>query len=218
MSSLELGGLSVLRAPQVSVFRIHPQGGDVMDSNDPELSELLALMGFPAPWAFDGLYVDKENEHVELRFSRSRGTRHHCAECGVMDQPRHDFLEKRLEHHRILGWRCFVAARVPRIRCGHCGAVRRAEVPWARRGSGFTRSFEAFQLRMREPAPVKSVSDLMGFGDDRLWLALDHCVPRAVALEGLSCARRIGIDEKSIEKGHKHMTAFMDFDAWRVIA
>ena len=174
-------------------------------------------MGFAAPWAFDGLYVNWEKEHIEIRFSCPRGARHHSTECGVVDQPTHDFGVQMWEHHRFLGWRCFIVARVPRTRCGHCGAVRCAEVPWSRRGSGFTRSFEAFQLRMCKLAPVKSVLDLMGFGDDRLWRVLDHYVTRAVGLEDLKGARRIGIDEKSIKKGHKYMTAFMDFDTWRTI-
>ena len=188
-----------------------------MDGDAIGLPEFLGLNGFAAPWKLDGMFFERELEHVELRFSCPRGTRHHCTECGVMDQPAHDFLDMVWEHDRFLGYRCFARVRVPRTRCGHCGAVRRAEVPWARPGCGFTLSFEALQLRMCRQAPVKSVSDLMGFGDDRLWRVIDHYVPRAVSLEDPSRVRRIGIDEKSIKKGHKYMTVFIDFDDCRVI-
>lgn len=64
----------------------------------------------------------------------------------------------------------------------------------------------------------ESVSDLMGFGDDRLRRVIVHYVPIAVSLGDLCRARRIGGDEKSINKGHKCMMVFMDFDACRVIA
>ena len=188
-----------------------------MDADAIGLSNLLELMGFSAPWTFDGLCVNEENEHVELRFSCPRGTRHRCTERGVVDQPTHDFRDRVREHDRFPGRRCFVRVRVPRIRCGHCGSVRSADVPWARRGSGFTRSFEALQLRMCDLTAVKSASDLMGFGDDRLWRVVDHYVPRAVSRENLSGVRRIGIDEKSIRKGRKHITVFPDFDACRVV-
>ena len=188
-----------------------------MDGDAIGLPELLGLMGFAAPWKFDGMFIDRELGHFELRFSCPRGTRHHCTECGVMDQPAHDFLDMVWEHERFLGYRCFIRARVPRTRCGHCGAVRRAEVPWARPDSGFTLQFEALQLHMCRQAPVKSVSDLMGLGDDRLRRVIAHYVPRAVSLEDLGRVRRIGIDEKSIKKGHKYMTVFMDWDACRVI-
>ena len=188
-----------------------------MDGNEIDLSGFLKLLGFPAPWKFDGLFVEEEKEHVEFRFSCPRGTRHHCPECGVVGQPTHDFRDRVWEHERFMGWRCFIRTRVPRIRCGHCGSLRAAEVPWARRGGGFTLSFEALQLQMCKFAPVKSVSDLMGFGDDRLRRVVDQYVPRAVSRENLQGVRRIGIDEKAIKKGHKYMTVFMDLDEFRVI-
>ena len=188
-----------------------------MDGDAIDLSKIPGLMGFPAPWKFDGLFIDEEREHCELRLSRPRGARHHCTVCGVVDQPTHDFRDLVWEHHRFPHWRCFVRARVPRIRCGHCRSVRSADVPRARPNSGFTLSFEALQLHMCKQAPIKSVSDLMGFGDDRLWRVIAHYVPIAVSLEDLSRVRRIGIDGKSIKKGHKCMTAFMDFDACRAI-
>ena len=188
-----------------------------MDVEEIGLPALLKLLGFPSPWEFDGMFINPELAHVELRFSCPRGTRHHCTECGVMDQPTHDFRDVVWEHHRFMGMRCFVRARVPRTRCGHCGEIRTAEIPWARPNNGFTLSFEALQLHMCKLAPVKSVSDLPGLGDDRLWRVIDHYVPLAVRREDLSGVRRIGVDEKSIKKGHKYMTVFLDFDACRVI-
>lgn len=163
-----------------------------MDGESLELSKILVLSGFPEPWTFDGLYLNEENERVELRFSCPRGTRHDCPNCGVVDQPTHDFRDRIWEHRRFLEFRCFVIARIPRIRCGHCGSVRLADVPWARRGSGFTRSFEAQLLRMCKFEPVKSVSDVLGLGNDRLWRVIDHYAPRAVARENLKAAKRIG--------------------------
>ena len=163
-----------------------------MDGNVIGLPEFLKLTGFHAPWEFDGIIVDEERERVELLFSCPRGTRHRCTECGVMDQPAHDFLDMAWEHERFLGYRCFVRARVPRTKCGHCGAVRRADVPWARPNSGFTLSFEALLLEMCKQAPVKRVSDRMGFGDDRLWRVIDHYVPKGFSLDDLSRARRKG--------------------------
>ena len=71
-----------------------------MGGNAIELSKILGLMGFPSPWEFDGLFIDEEREHYELRFSCPRGTRHHCAECGVVDQPAHDFHDLVWEHHQ----------------------------------------------------------------------------------------------------------------------
>ena len=127
-----------------------------MDVEEIGLPALLKLLGFPSPWEFDGMFVNPELAHVELRFSCPRGTRHHCTECGVMDQPTHDFRDVVWEHHRFFGMRCFVRARVPRTRCEHCGEIRTAEIPWARPNNGFTRSFEALQLHMCKLAPARA--------------------------------------------------------------
>ena len=61
---------------------------------------------------------------------------------------------------------------------------------------------------MCKQAPVKSVSDRMGFGDDRLWRVIDHYVSKGFSLEDLSRARRKGVEEKSIRKGREYMTVF----------
>ena len=127
-----------------------------MDGDAIRLSSLLRKMSFPAPWKFDGMFVNEERKHVELRFSCPRGTRHRCTECGGVDQPAHDFRDHCREHDRFMGWRCFMRARVPRIGRGHCGSVRSASVPRARPGSGFTLRFEALQLRMRKIAPARA--------------------------------------------------------------
>ena len=132
--------------------------------------------------------------NLRMDLLQGAGHAHHRTVCGVVDQPTHDFRDLVWEHHRFPHWRCFVRARVPRIRCGHCRSVRSADVPRARPNSGFTLSFEALQLHMCKQAPIKSVSDLMGFGDDRLWRVIAHYVPIAVSLEDLSRVRRIGID------------------------
>ena len=50
-----------------------------MDSDAIGLPDLLKLMGFPSPREFDGMFVDLEQGHVELRLSCPRGTRRHCA-------------------------------------------------------------------------------------------------------------------------------------------
>ena len=118
-----------------------------MDGDAIGMPELPGLMVFAAPWKFDGIFIERELGHFELRFSCPRGTRHHCTECGVMDQPAHDFLDMVREHERFLGYRCFVRARVPRTGRGHCGAVRRAEVPRARPDSGSRFSSRRFSFR-----------------------------------------------------------------------
>lgn len=48
-----------------------------MEGDAIRLQDFLKMMGVPAPWKFDGMFIDEEREHVDLRFTRPRGSRHH---------------------------------------------------------------------------------------------------------------------------------------------
>ena len=89
----------------------------------------------PLPWKIAMVEEDREREHIRVQVRYVRGSEFHCPERGVRDQPVHDARSKVREDLRQGRHRFFIAVQVPRIRCGHCGALRLAFVPRARRGA-----------------------------------------------------------------------------------
>ena len=178
------------------------------------LSELLDI---PAPWKAVKIEEDKVREHVRVLLRYDRGSRFHCPECGVVDQPVRDTRRKIWEDLRLGRHRLFLVALVPRIKCEHCGALCIADVPFARRRSGLTRRLEELMVTMCIDTPVKKVADWFGIGDDRLWRFLKRFVAAAKRRDDLSGVRRIGIDETSTHKRHKYITVVRDCDTGRVI-
>lgn len=58
-----------------------------------------------------------------------------------------------METHELLPVRAYTHVREPRIKCPEHG-VKTVDVPWARKGSGFTFSFEAMVTMLASEMPV----------------------------------------------------------------
>jgi len=113
--------------------------------------------------------------------------------------------------------RCWVEASLPRVWCPEHGR-RVAAVPWARRESRFTRSFEDTVAWLAARMSRTAVTRLMRI----TWRSVTRIVERVVTelrsrtnlLEDLEV---IGIDEISYKKGHKYLTIVVDHRRNRLI-
>ena len=95
-------------------------------------------LGLTPPWQlFDQhLDMDVSPNELHLRVGTERGESFPCPKC---QQPcsAHDYQEKQWRHLNFFQHHCYFAAKVPRINCPEHG-VHLLDVPWARKGSGFT--------------------------------------------------------------------------------
>ena len=105
-----------------------------------------------------------------------------------------------------------------RVKCPAHG-VHVAEVPWARHGSWFTRSFEDQVSWLCVHCNRTAVSHLMRID----WKSVGPICKRVYedldkeAGNRFDNLVRIGVDETSYKKGHKYMTVVLDHDSGRVI-
>lgn len=129
----------------------------------------------------------------------------------------YDTIDKTWRHLNFFQHKCYLHARVPRVRIGEHKVVM-VDVPWARRNSGFTLLFEAYSmLLIEEEMPVSSVARTVKETSPRIWRVFNHWVSQAVAKIDLSKVRRIGVDETSKRKGHDYITQFVDLDERKTI-
>lgn len=70
---------------------------------------------------------------------------------------------------------------------------------------------------MAQHMPVKTVADLIGEHDTRIWRVLDYYVQEARLNEDLSQIDSVGVDETSRAKGHNYISVFVDLDSSKVI-
>jgi transposase len=65
--------------------------------------------------------------------------------------------------------------------------------------------------------PVKSIADLFGVTDKRLWRILEHYVEEDLGKQDLSEITKIGIDETAAKRGHNYISLFVDLDERKVV-
>ena len=132
--------------------------------------------------------------------------------CGAYDTD-----ERSWQHLNFFEHKCYIHARVPRIKSS-TGEVVTVAVPWARSGSGFTLMFEAYAMLLIEyEMPVSKVATSLRVVANRLWRMFNYWVTDAVQADSLEGITRVGIDETSSKKGHNYVTVCADLAEKRVV-
>ena len=107
-------------------------------------------------------------------------------------------------------------AEVPRVKHAD-GSVEEVAVPWAERFSRLTRLMEAFVIRVLQAArSVSEAAGLLGLGWDQVNGVMKRAVRRGLERREAQPMRYLGIDEKSIARGHTCATVLTDLEGSRV--
>ena len=146
------------------------------DNND--LFQL--ALGITSPWFVAASNFDGVKKRLDIGVDFKAGSRFACPDCNADGCPVHDTAEKMWRHLDFFQHQAFLTARVPRISCTKCG-VKQINVPWARKGSGFSLLFEALAMTLVAHMPVAAAARLVGEHDTRLWRIVFHYVKAAVA-------------------------------------
>lgn len=168
-----------------------------------------------APWHVSGISFKevgnggKKELHIEIGYEQGYvfGT----------NSKVHDTLPRTWRHLNFFQHECYLHCKVPRLKTAD-GKVKLVEVPWARKGSGFTLLFEAFSMALIEgEMPVNKAADLVGEYPQRLWNIFNYWIQLAYQADKQDEVRQIGIDETSVRKGHDYVTVAADLNTRRVI-
>lgn len=131
-------------------------------------------LGLESPWQireirFETLVSDNRELHIYLDFERGYKFTSRTGEQTVAC----DTEEKQWQHLNFFQHRCYLHARVPRLKDAE-GKAYRIEVPWARSGSGFTLLFEAYAMLLIESEmPVCRVAENLSVTQPRIWRVFD---------------------------------------------
>jgi len=173
-------------------------------------------LGLEEPWYVGRVTFDEQARRLDVHLAFHRGGRFECPECGWGGCPAYDTSEKEWRHLNFFQHEAYLHAPLPRVECWRCG-VKQVRVPWARPGSGFTLLFEAWVLALVKQMPVRSVAQLVGETDHRLWRMLDHYVSEARSKADFSEVRHVGVDETASRRGHDYVSFFVDLERSRLL-
>jgi hypothetical protein len=170
-------------------------------------------LGLQPPWEVAALDFDLGKRRLDIRVDFQKGSFFPCPVCGKPSKA-HDTEERTWRHLDFFQHAAYLTARVPRCDCDEHG-IKTVDVPWARKGSGFTLMFEGLIMILVREMTVNAIARLVG-GATRIWRVLDHHVDRARAKQ-FSKVQTITIDEKSYRQGHRCVTFVMDLDLRRLL-
>ena len=179
-----------------------------------DTSLMQQALGLTPPWTVSR--TDFEAQRLDIQIDFVPGSRFACPSCGAADCPAHDTERMSWRHLNFFQHQAYLNARVPRVRCVHCG-VRKIGVPWARPGSGFTLLFEAMVMTMVRAMPVKAVARMVGEHDTRLWRVVHHYVDQARQNTDAAGVTDLAIDETAAGRGQDYITLFVDIGQARVL-
>lgn len=181
--------------------------------------ELFSMaLGLQHPWKLNNVdFIEEDGQKVlriDIGFEKGAKFSH---PDGEEPCPVHDTMERRWRHLNFFEHTCYIHCKVPRVICSD-GKVKQVDVPWARKGSGFTMLFEAYSMMLIEyEMPVNRVGKAMREYPNRIWTIFDHWVGQAYEKADHSKITQLGVDETSSRKGHSYITIGVDMDERRVI-
>lgn len=175
------------------------------------------LLGIEPPWEITDVTLDAKAETITVRVELKPGARLPCPQCGRSDCAIRDRRERTWRHLDTCQFKTLIVAPLPRTECRGCGQVKTVSPPWAQRHSRFTMLFERFAVDALLEMSVTGACRLLRISWDEAAGIIARAVRRGLDRRDLSGLRRIGIDEKSVLKGHHYVTVVYDLDTSKVI-
>lgn len=173
-------------------------------------------LGLQPPWQVDHCSFAVEPGRLDIYLDFPKGAVFACPVCGVASCKAYDTEALTWRHLNFFQHQTYLHARTPRVDCSLCG-IHRVAVPWARPGSDFTLLFEAFALQLAKVMPVRSMAQLVGEHDTRIWRIVNHYVDLARSKADHSAVTQVGIDETAVRRGHDYVSLFVDLKERRVL-
>lgn len=125
----------------------------------------------------------------------------------------HSYYVKKWRHLSLFQYPCFIQARLPVFIDKRTNKTSVIDVPWARKGSGFTLLFEEEILDLlRLCNCVKTTATFFNLYPQRVQTVYDAYTKDAYEQREPQVAKKVGVDETSTKKGHDYITLFTDLE------
>ena len=177
------------------------------------------ILGLTPPWRVRtvDLRLDDEEVLVHVVQDASLGQAL-CPECRTACPGYDTAKERRWRHLDTCQLKTYLVCSVPRVSCPQHG-VHVAYVPWSDPGSGFTAAFEALAITVLKATVVQSrAAHLLRLSESQVHDLMHRAVERGMLRrDATQVMPHLGIDEKSIRRGHSYMSVLTDTDHRRVL-
>lgn len=167
------------------------------------------VLGIEDPWRVDRVQLSVREEQVDVWAVHGESIRFSCPECGT-PLPIYDHAPERVWRHLdTCQFKTFLHARIPRVECPAHG-VKQVRVNWAEEKSRFTALFERLAIMVLKETNIEGAGRILRISWDEAWHILERAVRRGQERKKPGIVKKMGVDEKSLGKGHNYLTLIYD--------
>lgn len=167
------------------------------------------------PWFIEKVIVNEKEERIDIYVSHESNIRVRCPECDKFYATYDHAPERVFRHLDTCQMQTYIHIRLPRVNCPEHG-VKQIDSEFGENGSQMTYAFESFVIRIAQECNIEATARLCDLNWGQCWNALERAVSRGRSRKTLRVPQRIGVDEKSISRGHKYESLVYDIDAGTV--
>jgi len=173
------------------------------------------ILGIRLPWFVKQVVVSEKEQRVDIYVDHERDIKVRCPECGIFYSLYDHAPERIYRHLNTCQMATYIHVRPPRVNCPTHG-VKKIDSEFGENGSDMTFAFENFVIQVAKECSIEATGRICELSWDRGWNALERAVKRGLARKAKKIPARIGVDEKSIARGHKYESLVYDLDAGTV--
>jgi transposase len=167
------------------------------------------------PWYVKQVIMDESAQRIDIYLDHEQDIRVRCPECGEFYGMYDHAPERIYRHLNTCEMETYIHVRLPRVNCPQHG-VKQIVSEVGENGSEMTYAFESYVIKVAQECSIEATARLCGLSWDKGWNAVDRAVDRGRACKEHRIPSRIGVDEKSIAKGHQYESLVYDLDAGTV--
>lgn len=170
-----------------------------------------SILKITLPWYVARVEVNDCLNRVDIYIEHEGGIRARCPLCDEF-RPVYDHSpEREYRHLDVCELAAYVHVQLPRVNCPIHG-VRQIGSEFGDGRAGMTFAFERHLLKVAQVCDIKAAGELCNVGWDTSWDTIERAVERGIARKPHRIPAHIGVDEKSIAKGHVYETLVYDND------
>jgi transposase len=173
------------------------------------------------PFVYGGAVIEEQDDGPALvvRLRPRKKSRPSCSGCGRRGSTYDRLEERRFEFVPILGMLVFLAYRMRRVDCAHCG-VKVETVPWCDGKNQLTTTYRWYLATWAKRLSWSQVAAIFRTSWDSVCRSVEHAVEWGLAHRDLSKITALGVDEVAWRRGHTYFTLVYDIsgEAKRLLA
>jgi transposase len=169
------------------------------------------ILGIRLPWFVKQVVVNEKQQRIDIYLEHEHGIKVRCPECGIFYGLYDHAPERVYRHLNTCQMATYIHVRPPRVNCPSHG-VKKIDSEFGENGSDMTFAFENFVIQVARECSIEATGRICNLSWDRGWNVLERAVKRGLARKANTIPARIGVDEKSLARGHKYESLVYDLD------